>query len=130
MPSIKHAHTYARIKGKKHFYRCIHPDCTFHANRELLKGKRATCKCGREFIISERIDDKHLRRAELKCDICLGLVVPIVPNEIMDVFTPQAKPAKQEKFEFEEPMAEKELEIDEDDSIEASDEDKADEKEN
>jgi hypothetical protein len=63
MPALDHLHTFQRI-GKSKRYRCIHPDCTYVINKELLYGKRADCaKCHEAFII----DSESLRRKTLWC---------------------------------------------------------------
>lgn len=52
MSSMKHPHTYERIKGTKDRYRCIHPDCSHWIFKHMMRGKRATCVCGNTFILT------------------------------------------------------------------------------
>ncbi len=78
MPALKnHVHTYERSKKNKRIYRCVHPDCTSYSHVDDLRGKRAKCKCGREFILETRID-RHFRKKELKCDLCLGKITETI----------------------------------------------------
>lgn len=47
-------------------FKCDDPDCTSYAYKDLLVGKRAQCKCGREFILS-RIE---LKKKLPQCEYC------------------------------------------------------------
>jgi len=97
----KHLHTYVRSKRNKKIYRCVHPDCTHYTDRDNLRGKRAMCRCGTSFIVEEKITDKHLRRAELKCDVCLGLIPAIInPDIIEQIIHPEAEFSFDDLFEF------------------------------
>lgn len=66
MPTINHAHTYERVRTDTKLYRCIHPDCYHIIPKELMKGKRSTCICGNEFIITQ----KSLRLKNPHCESC------------------------------------------------------------
>lgn len=70
MPGLKHLHTYAKAKTK-HYFRCVHPECTHYTHRENLRGKKAMCKCGRDFILPETFSNNNeFSRPELKCYLC------------------------------------------------------------
>ena len=69
MPSLKHLYTYERKKDKL-YYRCVHPDCTHFTKREDLEGKRALCKCGEEYIITNKRPQRHFQLAIPKCENC------------------------------------------------------------
>lgn len=66
MPSLKHLHTFERVKIKKDVYRCIHPDCSHYTKKDYLRGKRAKCICGNDFIVTA----KALRLKHPHCDAC------------------------------------------------------------
>lgn len=71
MPSsMNHIHTYERSKRDKTVYRCAHPDCSHYDRRENLEGKRAHCKCGEEFIFTNKRPQRHFQYAVPKCDAC------------------------------------------------------------
>ncbi|KKL81551.1 hypothetical protein LCGC14_1993650 [marine sediment metagenome] len=64
---MTHPHTYERVRGSKHLYRCIHPDCSHYTHKKFLKGKRAICNgCLEEFALTTIA----LRRARPKCNTC------------------------------------------------------------
>lgn len=65
MPSLRHTHTYERIKNTDQ-YRCIHPDCSHFAYKKFLLGKRALCKCGEAYIL----DRNQLMRNVPHCFNC------------------------------------------------------------
>ena len=53
MPSLRHVHTYAQYKGRKGYWKCIHPECSHFAPKELVVGKKACCtQCNGEFILN------------------------------------------------------------------------------
>jgi hypothetical protein len=67
MPTINHTHTYIRLKNKPGFYRCNSPDCTHHANKDVILGKLSLCTDCQQPMILTRED---LRRARPKCLNC------------------------------------------------------------
>jgi hypothetical protein len=67
MPSLNHVHTYERMrKPQQQYFRCLHPDCSHYINRAFLPGKRATCACGEEFILTN--EDLYLKNPH--CAYC------------------------------------------------------------
>lgn len=63
----KHLHTYERVKERKNYYRCIHPDCTHYQHRTFLRNKRARCwVCNEPFVITSHT----LQLAKLRCGNC------------------------------------------------------------
>lgn len=67
MPSLNHIHEYIRSRTNKNIFRCIHPDCTHFAPRELLEGKRAICTlCKSEF----NLDWAQLKNRVPRCLNC------------------------------------------------------------
>lgn len=66
MPKKDHIHTFVKYKKRPGFFRCLHPDCTAIFDKEFLRGKRALCSCGRDFILTR----EDLRRATPKCMNC------------------------------------------------------------
>jgi hypothetical protein len=60
-------HEYERSRANKEIYRCIHPDCTHYANRNLLEKKRALCHaCKNPFILTWQ----QLRNKYPVCEFC------------------------------------------------------------
>lgn len=71
MPSLKHIHTFKRVKatrdGKHFLYMCIDPHCTYRVDKLYLVGKAALCNsCHQEFILT----GEDLRRAKPICQEC------------------------------------------------------------
>lgn len=65
---MKHLHTYKRVTGKKHLFRCNDPDCTHFVDKRFLDGKRARCPfCGIDYILTWR----ELQLAVPHCPNCL-----------------------------------------------------------
>lgn len=73
MPALKHIHTYIRSPKNKKVFRCAHPDCTHYAAVDDLRGKRAHCTCGVDFVLEMTITNRHFKRKMIKCDNCLAL---------------------------------------------------------
>jgi len=63
---MKHYHTYERMKDRREYYRCIHPDCSHYIKKTLLHGKRAACLCGDTFILTHA----QLRLRKPHCPNC------------------------------------------------------------
>lgn len=72
MPSIKHFHTYERMKGNKDVFRCIHSECSHIQRKEMLLGKKATCPiCESKFLLTAQ--DLHQKAARRpRCIMCSG----------------------------------------------------------
>lgn len=87
MPSIRHAHTYERMKSRPDYYRCIDPDCTHFTHKELMNGKRATCPCGNEFVLNL----KTLKLFRPHCAYCgKGRKRPRITNSmLMSIISPE-----------------------------------------
>jgi len=67
MPSLKHIHTYAQYKGRKGYFKCIHPECTHFTSRELVLEKKSCCtSCGGEFIL----DYENTQMVRPRCLMC------------------------------------------------------------
>jgi hypothetical protein len=47
-----HTHLLQKVRGTKQ-YKCMHPDCSYLASREIVKGKRVLCPICRETYILE-----------------------------------------------------------------------------
>ena len=61
-----HIHLLHRIKKSKQ-YRCMHPDCSYIATRDIIKGKRALCPiCRNTYILEGRL----LELAKPHCNNC------------------------------------------------------------
>lgn len=66
MPSLKHTHSYIKLKGRKGYYMCSHPDCSHTAEKNLIRGKASMCECGQKFILNAA----NLQLAVPKCLMC------------------------------------------------------------
>lgn len=67
MPIKQHLHTYERSKLNAKTYRCVDPECSHFARRELLLGKYAECPfCKEKFILNS----EELDLAKPKCQYC------------------------------------------------------------
>lgn len=66
MPAINHLHIYERVQGSTNVFRCKHSDCTSVFSKKLLKGKRARCTCGAEYIL----DAIQLKKKSPHCESC------------------------------------------------------------
>jgi len=70
MPSLDHVHIYERVGARKNNvnprFRCINPDCTHYAMKDMIKGKRAQCECGNTFLLNW--EELQLKRP--KCARC------------------------------------------------------------
>lgn len=62
--SMKHLHTYQRVKTG--VYRCLHPDCSHYSKVEFIRGKRASCICGKSFLLTK----EALRLKNPHCETC------------------------------------------------------------
>ena len=63
-----HIHVYRRSRTNKNYYQCDDPECTHYIHKSRIMGKKALCRCGREFIL----DYETLRRAFPACPFCSG----------------------------------------------------------
>ncbi len=67
MPSLKHIHTYAQIRGRPGYFKCLHPECSHYTTRELVLEKKSICTaCGQEFILNYE-NTKMVRPRCLMC---------------------------------------------------------------
>jgi hypothetical protein len=67
MAALRHIHTFARMKTRKGWYRCIDPYCTAKYPREEVVGKASLCtSCGREFFLTRYA----LKLANPTCSNC------------------------------------------------------------
>lgn len=69
MPPLKHVHCYEWVLDNHSLYRCIHPDCTHWRRKNLLRGKRAVCLCGKEFILNHdslKLKNPHCNNCPLR----------------------------------------------------------------
>lgn len=67
MSSLKHIHTYAQMKGRKDYFKCLHPECSHYTSRDLVLEKKSLCTaCGGEFIL----DCENTRMVRPKCLNC------------------------------------------------------------
>ena len=83
MPALKHLHTYERMnRPKDSYFRCIHPDCTHYIHKSLLSGKRASCSCGEEFILT--LDDLKLKNPH--CAFCGKNPQPRIEDEAIEEY--------------------------------------------
>lgn len=71
MPALKHVHTYIRSPKNKKIFKCLHPDCSHYASIDDLRGKRAHCTCGVDFVLEMSITNRHFKRKLIKCDNCI-----------------------------------------------------------
>jgi len=87
MPSLRHTHTYERMKSRKDYFRCINPDCTHFMHKEMMKGKRAICPCGNEYFLNA----ETLKLFRPHCAYCgKGARRPkITDNMLLSIISPE-----------------------------------------
>ena len=82
MATLKHYHTYKKVRQGSNQFRCQHPECSHLTVKDLIEGKKAICNgCAKEFIL----DNEALKRIYPKCSDCIDLGRKIAPRIEEDI---------------------------------------------